>query len=387
MKKICFVTTVHGTLRSFALEMAEYLQQKGEYEVTFVCNPSDEIVTFLPSYVRCIPVEMERGISFSGLFAIVKLIKIFRKEKFDLVQYATPNASLYASIASKIAGVRNRLYAQWGIVYVGFFGFKRKIFKIIEKMVCMLSTHVQPISPLNQEFGIKEKLYTEKKSSVIGYGSVKGVNFQRFDISRREEYRKEIREKFDIKDKDFVFGFVARLTRDKGINETLWAFREFTKYDENVKLLICGEKDINANINEELWSWAEESKSVLVCGRVNDVNKYYAAMDVFLFPTYREGFGEVSIEAQAMGTPVITTNVPGPADSVEEMIGGIHVNSRDKEALLMAMKNIYENKNELVKSENEIVKWVKDHFDAKIILPQICEFKIKMITEGNNGKS
>src|SRR5699024_10039368 len=109
-----------------------------------------------------------RGISLTGLSAIYKMIKIFRKEKFDIVQYSTPNVSAYASLAAKISNIPIRLYCQWGIAYVGFSGVKRKLFKFIEKKICDFSTWIEPDSYGNLKFSHKEGLYTTSKSSVIG---------------------------------------------------------------------------------------------------------------------------------------------------------------------------------------------------------------------------
>ena len=127
MKKICYVTTVSSTLHSFVLQCMEYFLENTDWEITVICDEDPKIREWLPEQVRYIPVPMKRGISIGGIGAMLKMAKIFRKEKFDLVQYSTPNASLYASMAAKLARVPVRLYCQWGIAYVGFQGAKRKI--------------------------------------------------------------------------------------------------------------------------------------------------------------------------------------------------------------------------------------------------------------------
>jgi glycosyltransferase involved in cell wall biosynthesis len=212
-------------------------------------------------------------------------------------------------------------------------------------------------------------------------GSVKGVNFLRFDYMKRDEFRNEIRRRYSISDDDFVFGFAARITKDKGINETLEAFKGFLSTYNNVKLLICGEEDYNSCINKQLIDWAKNNNNIIFCGYVKDIEKHYAAMDVFLFPTYREGFGEVSLEAQAMGTPVITTDVPGPAESVKEEVGGLHIKSRDSEALLKAMIHIYNDRLILSEMNKKAPDWVKENFNSEKLIKEICKFKINMIED------
>ena len=129
MKKICFVTTVSLTMKAFVLETAKYLHNEGGYDVTLICNNDDEFAASLPEYIKFIPVSMARGVDLSVFSSILAFIKIFKEQKFDMVQFSTPNASLAASIAAKICKVPVRLYCQWGIRYVGFSGIARKIFK------------------------------------------------------------------------------------------------------------------------------------------------------------------------------------------------------------------------------------------------------------------
>ena len=129
MKKICFVTTVSITLKAFVLNTAEYLHQHTDWDITFVCNEDAEFRAELPDYIRFHAIPMERGMSVGGIKAMLQMAKFFKREHFDLVQYSTPNASLYASLAARMAGIPVRLYCQWGLAYVGFQGLKRRIFK------------------------------------------------------------------------------------------------------------------------------------------------------------------------------------------------------------------------------------------------------------------
>ena len=236
MKKICFITTVHGTLRSFVLKTAEYLHNNTDWKISFICSYDKEFASALPEYIDYIPVKMERGLSPSGIKALFELIKIFKREKFDVIQYSTPNASLYASIAGCIAKIPVRLYCQWGMVFVGFEGLKRKFFKTIEKLVCSLSTCIEPDSKSNLAFSIEQKLYPKEKGRVIGNGSACGVNLEKFDVSQKEIYRKEIRKQYQLTDNDFVFGFVGRITRDKGINELFSAFKNIVSNNTPCRL-------------------------------------------------------------------------------------------------------------------------------------------------------
>lgn len=338
MKKICFVTTISLTLKTFVLEAAKYLHGTGEYEITFICSDDGQFQEELPPYIRLIPVDMKRGISLGGVGAMLKMRRIFRKEKFDLVQYSTPNASCYAAIAAWLARVPVRLYCQWGIAYVGFSGMKRRIFKQIEKMVCRLSTRVEPDSYGNLRFSVSEGLYREEKGRVILNGSACGVSLQKFDVTKKQDYRREIRDKYSISTDAFVFGFVGRITRDKGINELFQAAKRVMEENERVYLMMVGGTEQDSSVNEELFQWAKQHDRVIFCGHTRVVEQYISAMDCFVLPSYREGFGMSVVEAEVMGLPVIVTDIPGPTDAMIPDMTGLLVEKKNAEALGTAMK-------------------------------------------------
>ena len=162
MKKICFITTVSITMKSFVVESAKYLHEKLGYDVTLICNPDAKFEASLPEYLHFIPVEMPRGADLSGFKSVGVFRKIFREQKFDMVQYSTPNASCYASIAARAEKVPIRLYCQWGIRYVGLSGVSRGVFKLLEKTVCRNSTHVRAVSRLNKDFKFLMKKYIKE---------------------------------------------------------------------------------------------------------------------------------------------------------------------------------------------------------------------------------
>ena len=335
-KKVCFITTIPITLEAFVFPLAEYLLTHTDWEITFITGMDDDYVKTVPEGVRVLRLHMHRGISFDGLRAIRELFAIFKREKFDIVQYSTPNASLYASIAAKLAGIPVRLYCQWGIVYVGFRGLKRKIFKAIEKTVCRLSTWVEPDSFGNLRFSHAEGLYPEKKGSVIWNGSASGVNLDKFDISRRDVWRTDIRERYGIPERARVFGFIGRITGNKGINELFAAFRQMIKEMPDAYLMLVGDMEKTNSVDAALYEWADSEEHVLFCGRTNVVEQYLSAMDVFILPSYREGFGSVVVEAESMGVPVI----PGPTDAMREGETGLIVKKADVDTLADAMRRL-----------------------------------------------
>lgn len=193
MKKICICTTVSITMKTFVVETAKYLHENCGYDITLICNEDEKFEKSLPEYLHFIPVHMARGIDLSALKSIKQFMQIFEEQKFDMVQYSTPNAACYASIAAKRAKVPIRLYCQWGIRYVGMSGISRKIFKAIEKLVCRNSTDIRAVSPMNKAFAVSEGLYLEEKAVVVGKGGTIGVDMKRYDISKKTDYRSAIR--------------------------------------------------------------------------------------------------------------------------------------------------------------------------------------------------
>lgn len=379
MKRICFITTISATLDSFVLNTAKYIHENTDWDITFICNYDKQFEEKLPDYIHYIPVKMERGINIGGIKAIAEIKRIFKREKFDLIQYSTPNASLYASVAGKIAKIPVRLYCQWGMVFVGFSGIKRLIFKLEEKLVCKLSTWIEPDSKSNLIFAHEQGLYPLNKGSVVWNGSASGVNLEKFDISQKSNYRKAIRSRYGIPDDAFVYGFVGRITRDKGINELLSAYKQLLPV--NTYLMLVGNEEIDGNIDMNLFNWSKESENVIYTGQTDVVEQYLSAMDVYILPSYREGFGSGVIEAEAMGLPVIVSDIPGPTDAMIKDKTGLVVEKADVNSLREAMNTIY-NDRELYQSlSSESHSFAENNFEQGKLFEYIVEDRKKLLGE------
>ena len=198
MKKICYIVTLPVTIKAFFIPQLEYLSNKG-FEVSVICNDDFELRNELNNEIKFIPVDIPRGISFiNSIKTIKKLVAIFKTEKYDLVQYSTPNAALYSAIAAKATKIKIRNYHCMGFRYLGFRNVTRKVFKLIEKLTCYLSTHIECVSKTNLELGVIEKLFSEDKVTVVFNGSTGGVDLKKFDINYREQWRTEVRKKYGI---------------------------------------------------------------------------------------------------------------------------------------------------------------------------------------------
>lgn len=339
MKKLCAISTTEGTLESFVIPAMRLFKERG-YDVTLICTMSEEFLRDYSDEFHCVNVLMKRGVSLKDVLTKpFDFFRIFKKERFDYVQYATTNASFYACVPAKLCGIKTRVYCQWGLLYVGYSGVKRIFYKWIEKVLCLFATHVTVASKKNLEYAVTDGVLPAEKASVIGDGGTIGVDLKTFDIARRDEYKKQVESEYPQLKGKTVFGFVGRIETDKGVEELLKAFLKI--YNYNMALLLIGRFDeLRCNIDKETLQTAQACENVVFHGFTHEVPKYMSAIDILVHPTYREGFSMVIQQAMAMGCSIITTNVPGPSEVIEEGISGLLVPDHSVNELADAMEQL-----------------------------------------------
>ena len=377
--RICFIATIPQTLSTFVLKTAQYIHENTDWDISFLCDHDPEWAASLPEYIHYYPVRMSRGLSFS-LNTERQFYSLFKRERFDLVQFCTPNASLYSAIAASRAHVPVRLYCQWGIVYAGFSGWKRKLFKLEEKYVCSRATTIEPDSYGNLQFAISEGLYKKEKGRVIWNGSACGIDLKKFDVSKREEYRQSLRNELGIPNDAFVFGFVGRINKDKGVTELFGAFRKLEETIGDIYLVLVGLDEREDQIDNNLNQWANENQRILFTGPSRQVEKYLSAMDCFVLPSYREGFGLTVVEAEAMGLPVIVTDIPGPTDAMIEGKTGIVVPKKNTEALYQAMARLYGDVKKRTEYGNAGPQFARENFEQQELFRRILEDRKELLS-------
>jgi len=338
--KICVCATVPFVIRAFYGGQLRFLQENG-FEVTILTSPDEQFASELPPGVRYCPVEIARRVRpWADLGALWAIWRVMRANRFDLVQVSTPKAALLCSLAARAAGVPTRLYLMWGLYYTGQTGWRRRFFRLFERLICVLSTHIAPDGRETMAFAVAEGLCRPEKIEVVGSGSSNGIDLKRFDPHRLHIERARLRHELGIREDALVIGTVARLCREKGVNELVRGFLLAHQEDARLRLLVVGPMEGNAGLESDVSREIAVNPDIISLGFRSDVERCLAAMDIFVLPSWREGFPVASLEAGAMRLPVISTDVMGPRESVLNGQTGILVPVRDAEGLRAAIMTL-----------------------------------------------
>lgn len=346
--KIALLTTVPETTFYALEDQIPFLVRNGFDVVSFISR--GKWITYKDVQkkfsIPVFPVNFTRVVSpGKDLLALIHLIWLFVLHKPDIVHVSTPKASFIGLLASFIIRIPIRIYTIRGIPYcVRNKGFRAWIF--IDKINCLLATHVIAVSKSNKNYLVKYKINSGKNIHLLGHGSSHGVNAtSRYNPSLvTNTQRTKFRKKIDIHEHMCVFGFVGRMVRDKGIEELAKAWQLLLRDRNDCCLLLIGPHSEPRNrISSECYSFLHTEPSVKLLKESKDPLLYYAIMDIFVFPSHREGFPNVVLEASAMELPVITTTALGCIDSIEHDKTGIIIDCGDHTQLFKAMKHLFDN--------------------------------------------
>lgn len=367
--KYCALTTIAISMRQFVLPAALHLAKNG-YDVTVGCAYDEDLSRNMPKELKYFPLNIERGYNLKKTLVSIKdLYVFFKKENIEMVEYGTENVSLCGAIAAWMARVPVRIYNHWGSRYVGFSGFARFFSLTIERLIALFSTDIRQPSEKNMQLCVADRVYPQKKVRVIGYGGTVGADFQKFDISLRGAYRNQIRAKYGIPQDALVFGDIGSIRRDKGSNELMEAFRQLN--NSNAWLMLVGDIYEEDSPDKELLSWAQACERVVFTGRVMDVERYVAAFDLIVHPSYREGFGMVLQEAGAMGVPYITTDIPGPSEFGIEGVTGLLVKKANEQDLERKMEYFLQCPSTIREMSENVYNLTKERYERNIMVERI----------------
>jgi glycosyltransferase involved in cell wall biosynthesis len=340
MVTLVHITTVPDSL-AFLYGQVGYLKAKG-LDVQAISSPGELLTRFAAhEEIAVHAVEMPRRITpLRDLVAVTRLWRRLRRIRPQIVHAHTPKGGLLGMIAAWLARVPVRIYHLHGLPLTTATGVKRHLLRWSDKVSCRLAHQVLCVSHSLQEEAMAARLCPPHKIKVLLAGSINGVDAARaFNRKRmRPDERDAVRTRYGIPRDALVAGFVGRVVRDKGLAELVEAWKSLRDKFPALHLLIVGPFEPQDPIPEDAEKVLRCDPCVHLAGYVSDTPPLYAAMDLVVLPTYREGFGLVAIEAAAMELPVVATRIPGCTDAVQDGVTGTLVPVRDGPALAEACR-------------------------------------------------
>lgn len=352
-QKIIRACTVPLSL-GFVTGMLPDLQKKYEVVLLSSSGPEWKEVRKLYPNVKCMEVNMERRISpIKDLNSLWQLWRIFCEEKPKMVHSMTPKAGLLCMMAAWMAGVPVRVHTFTGLVFPTSIGMKKKILMITDWLTCVCATHIIP-----EGEGVKNDLLnngiTRKPIKVLGYGNCRGIDIERFDKTPEVMEQAEKLRKKSI----CTFIVVGRIVGDKGINELVEAFVKLNKENCATRLILVGcYEDKLDPLKPGTLNLIKNCSAIKAVGQQNDVRPWFAAADVAVLASYREGFPNVVIEAGAIGLPQIVTDINGAREIIIEGENGIVIPPKSVDALYNAMKHMLDTdyRNDLANNARKLI--------------------------------
>lgn len=310
---------------------------------------------------------------FKDIKALIQLILLIKNEEPHLIHTHTPKAGFLGMIASYICRVPIRIHTVTGMPLMGVKGFKRKLLLFVEKITYSLASHIYPNSKGLKSFIIQENLASETKLKVLLNGSTNGVDFDFFNPNLLIS-KQELRENNNLKNDDFLFLFVGRIAKEKGIEELVNAFVRLEKEFPNrkIKLMLIGTVETQYGLlSNKILRLINTHLNILTPGRFDDVRPYYKMSDIFILPSYREGFPNAVLEAGAMGLPSIVTNINGCNEIISDNINGKIIPVKDENKLYEVMKEMFMNKKENNKMSLMAREIIKERYSNQKMIEEI----------------
>jgi glycosyltransferase involved in cell wall biosynthesis len=366
MKKLVIGITAEGSVNLLQGQL-KHFKELG-YQ-TYLLGPLSERSAAFCKNEGCehLIIDIEREISlFKDFKTLRAIIKIFKEVRPDIINLGTPKVSLLGMIAGFILGIEKRIYTCRGFRFEHERGMKRKILIQMEKITSRLSHTVICISPSLKDYAITNNIFKESKTYVINMGSSNGIDLSKFSMKNVDIFEKKtFLESNNLEDK-FIYGFVGRLVKDKGIFELLTVFEKLYLKNKSISLLLLGSDITSSNDERKKLEKYKSHPGIHFLGFNNNIEFYISMFDVLVLPTHREGFGNAFIQSAALGIPCIGTNIIGVKDAIENDFNGFTIPPNSIEILEEAMLKMLNN-NELRKefSKNGI-EWAQN-FDRELI--------------------
>jgi glycosyltransferase involved in cell wall biosynthesis len=374
--KLLRVTTVPSSLAILLRRQLLFMQQNG-FEVVAISADGKEVADIVRNeQCKHLVIPMTRTIApLSDLRAVISMYKIIRREKPDIVHSHTPKAGIVAMLASYLARVPVRMHTVAGLPLMEAKGTKRKLLNIIEKLTYACASKIYPNSKNQARFIIEHGFTKPKKIKVLGNGSSNGIDTEYYHANPDIiEQSKQLKTKLGISHENFVFIFVGRLVKDKGIGELVQAFKEIQKKYSFTRLLLLGEEEPELDsLKEETIREIKGNENIIPVGFQKDIRPFLALSNVLVFPSYREGFPNVPMQAGCFNLPSIVTNINGCNEIIEDMKNGLIVPVKDANALLSAMERLITDKEAYFIMKENARKMIVERYEQRIIWKLLLE--------------
>lgn len=368
-QKLIRITTVPISLEKLLSGQLRFMNSY--YEVIAVSSDKENLEKLGKSQeVTVFPLEMTRKITpIKDFLAVFKLFLFLIKTKPLIVHTHTPKAGIVGMFAAKFARVPYRLHTVAGLPLLEATGSKRKLLDFVEKLTYGCATRVYPNSFGLKDIIIKNNLCKSDKLNVLANGSSNGIDTSHFNPDLfTTDANSNLKKELGIETDDFVFIFVGRLVKDKGINEMIIAFELLQIENSKIKLVLVGdyENDLDP-LNPKTIESIKTNTSILAIGFKNDVRPYFAIADVLVFPSYREGFPNVVMQAGAMGLPSIVSDINGCNEIILEQENGFIIPVKDERAIFNSMKKVLKDDTLTANMKKNSRKMIVSRYEQRVV--------------------
>ena len=380
MKKLIRITTVPISFKVLLKGQLRFMASNG-FDVKGVSSEGEELKEVRENEgIVMEAINMSRKITpFQDLKSLWEMWNFLRKEKPQIVHTHTPKAGIIGMLAARLAGVPHRLHTVAGLPLMEAMGIKRKILNFVERLTYSSATRVYPNSKGLYNFILQNNFTQSNKLKIIANGSSNGINTTFFSPAQVSEIEKiTLREKLNIQPDDFVFVFVGRIVSDKGINELIKAFSELQAAENNeqigIKLLLVGglESDLDP-LNPETLAEINQNRDIISVGFQQDVRPFFAISDALAFPSYREGFPNVVMQAGAMGLPSIVSDINGCNEIIVEGKNGLIIPPKNVEKLKEKMLTLAKDKNLYTKLKGNSRRMIENRYEQSVVWNALLE--------------
>lgn len=372
------VLAVPSQARWFLIKHLELLSK--DYEISLILNHKsyEDNLDFIPKNIRIVNIPISRKIKLANDFHVLFLLyKLFKKNNFFFVYSVSPKAGLLAMTSAFFSNIPIRVHYFTGQVWSTKKGFFRILLKTMDRLTTIFSTNIFIDSKSQKEFLMQNNI-VNNSSIVLGDGSICGVNLSRF--APNKDNRFNVREEIGIDKKHILFLYMGRLNKEKGIYELTTAFEELLITNKSVYLLVIGSDEEDFQNYFEC-KFKKQNDNFKYLNNTLFPEKYFQAADVLCVPSYREGFGNVVIEAAGCGVPAIGTNIYGLKDTIEHNKTGILVESQNINDLLLAMMRMASNQNERIQMGINARQRVKEKFSEDIVMKNFSDLFNEILNE------